>query len=103
MTLTNVVRTIFYHLSPGHKYPYERRTNDFLTIYVMVKKIVRTAFARVFVTKALRNGQKIVRTTFVRVIVTKPLIARSKSNSIALIANKLSVKRNLLLFQSDIH
>ena len=24
-------------LSLGHKYPYERRTNDFLTIYVMVK------------------------------------------------------------------
>ena len=26
-----------HNLSLGHKYPYERRTNNFLTIYVMVK------------------------------------------------------------------
>ena len=39
------------HLSLGHKYPYERRTNDFLP-FTQRSKIVRTAFARVFVTKA---------------------------------------------------
>ena len=28
---------ITFILSLGHKYPYERRTNNFLTIYAMVK------------------------------------------------------------------
>ena len=58
MTLTNVVRTIFFHLRNG-------------------QKIVRTTFVRVIVTNVvrtifwpLRKWKKIVRTTFVRVIYT---------------------------------
>ena len=33
----NEILMIVPWLSLGHKYPYERRTNNFLTIYVMVK------------------------------------------------------------------
>ena len=42
------------NLSLGHKYPCERRTNNFWPLRKW-SKIVRTAFVRVFVTKALRT------------------------------------------------
>ena len=62
LTCKNTILSRAYHkhshnlsaLSLGHKYPCERRTNNFWPLRKW-SKIVRTAFVRVFVTKALTD------------------------------------------------